>query len=295
MGTTHNTQHCSSSATTHPAPTMSPGASIDMVNASAARKRHANGMSDDSSSASTSTPLPKQLDPRMDFDVEIPGHVMQRRPVATDVEDEIYKPWLPRANLAVSRQCPFGTQTNNWAKQHKNYSTLQQHCLFFDPDNDGVIWPSDTWRGLWQLGYPLWIIFFATVIIHAGFSWFGSDNWLLPDPLFRLKIKNLHRTKHGSDTHTFDQEGRFHPALFENIFTKYDRENKGGLTFMDGMRMLHGNRVVADFAGYLAGFVEWVLTYFLVAKDGVVYKEDMRKVYDGSIFFERTGTLDKHT
>lgn len=46
------------------------------------------------------------------------------------------------------------------------------------------------------------------------------------------------RSKHGSDTHTFDQEGRFHPQLFENIFTKYDKENKGGLTFMDGMRML---------------------------------------------------------
>lgn len=47
-----------------------------------------------------------------------------------------------------------------------------------------------------------------------------------------------HSSKHGSDTHVFDQEGRFHPALFENIFTKYDRERKGGLTFMDGMRML---------------------------------------------------------
>lgn len=98
---------------------------------------------------------------------------------------------------------------------------------------------------------------------------------------------------------------------------------------------------MADFAGYLAGFVEWVLTYLLVAKDGIVYKEDvssaavsspkldpwiglgttrlmsvtsgmlyffrspsssslhptpqMRKVYDGSIFFEKTGTVDKHT
>jgi len=63
--------------------------------------------------------------------------------------------------------------------------------------------------------------------------------------------------------------------MFENIFTKYDRENKGGLTLMEGMRMLHGNRVVADFAGYLAAFDEWVLTYLLIAKDGVVYKEDV--------------------
>jgi hypothetical protein len=44
----------------------------------------------------------------------------------------------------------------------------------------------------------------------------------------------------------------------------------------------------------VAGFVEWVLTYLLVAKDGVVYKEDLRKVYDGSIFFEIAGRKDGH-
>jgi len=166
--------------------------------------------------------------------------------------------------------------------------------LFFDPDADGVIWPTDTFRGLWQLGYPIWLIVFATVVIHAGFSWFSSDAWILPDPLFRLKVKQIHRSKHGSDTHVYDQEGRFHPQLFENIFTKFDKENKGGLTFMDGMRMLHANRVVADFAGFLAGFIEWLLTYFLVAQDGIVYKEDLRKVYDGSIFFEKVGKKDNH-
>ena len=85
---------------------------------------------------------------------------------------------------------------------------------------------------------------------------------ILPDPLFRLKVKQIHRSvhlekasctmnsevsfvrsKHGSDTHVFDQEGRFHPQLFENIFTKFDKEKKGGLTFMDGMRMLVGGSV----------------------------------------------------
>lgn len=164
--------------------------------------------------------------------------------------------------------------------------------------------------------------------------------------------RTMNRSKHGSDTHVFDQEGRFHPQLFENIFTKFDKENKGGLTFTDGMRMLvcmyprpllaglmsttmqHANRVVADFVSCLtilgcgilltlaspnrlafvrlsrvtqalvltccsshtsvAGFIEWLLTYFLVAKDGIVYKDDLRKVYDGSIFFEKVGKKDNH-
>lgn len=61
------------------------------------------------------------------------------------------------------------------------------------------------------------------------------------------------------------------------------------------MRMLRENRMVGDFSGMLASFVEWVLTYYLVAgEDGIVYKEDLRKIYDGSIFFEKTGKVDKH-
>lgn len=232
----------------------------------------------------------------LDFDVDIAGHhAMPQHPIAMGVEKELHKPHLPRANLAVTRECPFGSTKNGWAKQHKNYSTLEQHCLFFDPDADGVIWPTDTFRGLWQLGYPFWLIVSATVIIHTGFSWFSSDAWILPDPFFRLKVKQMHRSKYGSDTHVFDQEGRFHPQLFENIFTKYDKENKGGLTFMDGMRMLYGNRVVADFAGMLAGFIEWLLTYFLIAnEEGLCMKEDLRKCYDGSIFFEKTNSKDNH-
>ena len=45
----------------------------------------------------------------------------------------------------------------------------------------------------------------------------------------------------------------------------------------------------------VAGFIEWLLTYFLIAKeDGVCYKDDLRKVYDGSIFFEIVGKKDNH-
>jgi peroxygenase len=52
-------------------------------------------------------------------------------------------------------------------------------------------------------------------IIHLGFAWF-TMGW--PDPLFRLKLKRMHRAKHGSDTGTYDREGRFVPARFEAIF-----------------------------------------------------------------------------
>lgn len=45
----------------------------------------------------------------------------------------------------------------------------------------------------------------------------------------------------------------------------------------------------------VAGFIEWLLTYFLIAnEEGLCMKEDLRKCYDGSIFFEKTNSKDNH-
>ena len=35
----------------------------------------------------------------------------------------------------------------------------------------------------------------------------------------------------GSDSGVFDTEGRYTPQKFEEIFSKYDKDNKGGLTW----------------------------------------------------------------
>jgi hypothetical protein len=45
-----------------------------------------------------------------------------------------------------------GTIKNDWADTHKQYSVLEQHCLFWDRDGDGYIWPLDTYRGFHELG-----------------------------------------------------------------------------------------------------------------------------------------------
>lgn len=126
---------------------------------------------------------------------------------------------------------------------------LQQHITFFDPDGDGIIWPLDTFRGFRALGYSLFISILSLVVIHANFSWPTlPPGHLLPDPFCRVHIARIHRDKHGSDSGTYDSEGRFIPQKFEDIFSKYgDGES---LTFRQTIDYLQGQRVVFDFFGW---------------------------------------------
>lgn len=89
-------------------------------------------------------------------------------------------------------------------------TVLEKHCAFFDRDNDGVIWPLDTFLGFYALGFGLVLSVIATFIIHFSFSWI-SKGGLLPDPFFRFYIQNAYKCKHGSDSATYDTEGRFIP------------------------------------------------------------------------------------
>ena len=42
--------------------------------------------------------------------------------------------------------------------------------------------------------------------MHAQGSW-------LPDPLFSVKTRYIHRCKHGSDSEVYDTEGRYIPVM----------------------------------------------------------------------------------
>jgi len=50
--------------------------------------------------------------------------------------------------------------------------------------------------------------------------------------------------------------------------------------------MMQGQRCVADPYGWSAALFEWGTAWLLIQKDGRIYKEDLRKMYDGSLFFE---------
>ncbi|GAA6062181.1 hypothetical protein JCM10212_001345 [Sporobolomyces blumeae] len=234
--------------------------------------------------------------PGSGFATEIANHPsMSDRPtLPKDLANKIVDPFVARANIAASVESPDGTTTGDYAEKHRHESVLQQHVAFFDRDGDGVIWPHDTFIGFYRLGYAVIWCILSVFLIHPTFSFFTQKSWI-PDPFFRIRTDRIHRAKHGSDTSTYDAQGRFVPAKFEAIFEKFDRGHKGGLTFSEGLAMIRSNRNVMDPVGWIGAFFEWFASYLLIwPKDGVVSKEDLRTIYDGSIFFAIADKLESN-
>ncbi|KAL2875864.1 hypothetical protein SGCOL_008858 [Colletotrichum sp. CLE4] len=124
----------------------------------------------------------------------------------------------------------------------------------------------------------------SVFIIHGNFS-YPTVSGYLPDPLFRIFLDRVHKDKHGSDTNTYDTEGRFNPQKFEDMFSKY-AEGRDYMTIWDVFAMLKGQRLVADPIGWGGAFFEWFATYLVLwPADGKMTKEDIRGIYDGSLFY----------
>ncbi|KAL7938007.1 Caleosin related domain-containing protein [Trichoderma chlorosporum] len=211
---------------------------------------------------------------------------LQRKPFVQPESDvRLSHTGTPRANVAATYDQPEGSQAGNWAKEHQNQTVLQQHCDYFDQDKDGIIWPQDTFRGLYALGFNFLFCLVSVFVIHFAFS-YPTVPGRLPDPFFRIYLKNIHKDKHGSNSGTYDNEGRFVPQKFEDIFSKY-ADDKDYITARDVWDMLKGQRLLADPFGSVGAAVEWLTTYFLLwPEDGRMKKEDIRKIYDGSLFYE---------
>ncbi|GET01012.1 caleosin domain protein [Rhizophagus clarus] len=192
--------------------------------------------------------------------------ITKERKVPKDLCETLGNAGEPRAIIAATKEKPNGTPGRSTSK-----SVLQQHVEFWDADHKGVISPLDTWRGFRKLGFSLVYSAIAVGVING----------------------TLYKAKHGSDSETFDTEGRFVPEKFEEVFSKYDRDNKGGLSFNDIVQIIRGNANAFDPYGWIAASFEWGTLYFLCEKDGIVSKEDLRSCFDGTLFYRMEQTEER--
>lgn len=133
---------------------------------------------------------------------------------------------------------------------------LQQHIDFFDRDHDGIIWPRDTFWGFHAIGFGIVLSIVSVLVIHLNFSYATlPPRHYLPDPFFRVYTARIHKDKHGSDSGTYDNEGRYIPQKFEDIFSKYAKD-KDGLTFWEAINLMNGQRVAFDPFGWGAAAFE---------------------------------------
>ncbi|KAJ3406607.1 hypothetical protein HDV05_005907 [Chytridiales sp. JEL 0842] len=214
-----------------------------------------------------------------------------RFPVPEDVEEFIPNPGVPRATVAPSKEHPNGSTDS----PNPNLTVLQQHVAYWDPKGKGVIWPWDTFWGFYKIGFNIFLSLWAVTVVNGGFSFFSQDSWI-PNPLFPIYTKNIHRCKHGSDSGTYDTEGRYLPQRFEEIFSKYASHSpqKDYLTFADIWALSSEIRNVMDFFGWFANKFEWIALWLIAAdNEGRLRKEDVRRCFDGTLFYHLEARRNK--
>uniref|UniRef100_J3LGU1 EF-hand domain-containing protein n=1 Tax=Oryza brachyantha TaxID=4533 RepID=J3LGU1_ORYBR len=163
-------------------------------------------------------------------------------------------------------------------------TALQKHAAFFDRDNDGIVSLSETYDGLRALGLGAGLSSLSAAFINGALS-SKTRPGDATSPRLSIYIENIHKGIHGSDSGTYDSEGRFVPEKFEEIFTKHAKTVPDALTSDEIDEMLQANRKPNDYSGWVGATAEWKMLYRLGKdKDGLLHKDAVRGVYDGSLF-----------
>ncbi|KAI0712937.1 Caleosin-domain-containing protein [Cerioporus squamosus] len=209
------------------------------------------------------------------------------RPVynPTSEQNEVLpNPGTARVNRAPALDSPNGSTA--WATAHAHQ----------------IRRPLDTFRAFRALGSNWLASVIAFVGLHAALSYVTVDDYL-PDPRFRIYVRNVHKIKHGSDSGAYHNEGRFIPQNLEDSFMKYSSApEKDSLMKADISNGLRGQRLLADLFGRLAAYATCKLCSILVdfrlhlvdpsdprevgPKDGKLTKEDVRRLFEGRLFYE---------
>jgi hypothetical protein len=133
-------------------------------------------------------------------------------------------------------------------------SALQRHCDFWDADHDGLIYPWDIFVGFRKLGFNVALSIWAAITMALCSSYSTQTSWC-PHPLFAINLDNIHRSRHGSTTTTYDMDAELDLRRFDAIFTKY-AQGKAYLTWRTMYDVWAGQCCANDFFGWFAGGLE---------------------------------------
>jgi peroxygenase len=152
-------------------------------------------------------------------------------------------------------QLPTSTQAIDLHRKPESRRTaLQRHCDFWDADGDGLIFPWDIYTGFHKLGFSIALCIWAAVSMPLCCSYSTQTTWL-PDPLFTIRLDNIHRSRHGSTTATYDMDAEIDMRRFDAIFDKY-AEGKDYLTLGSLYDVWAGQCCANDWFGWFAGGLE---------------------------------------
>ncbi|KAM6589188.1 hypothetical protein CsatA_011793 [Cannabis sativa] len=180
-----------------------------------------------------------------------------------------------------------------------NEFVLQKHASFFDRNHDGLIYPWETFKGFRAIGSGIALSTVASLFINITLS--GKTRpGKFPHLLFPIEIKNIQRGKHGSDSGVYDDQGRFVASKFEELIAKHAHTYPDAMTGKEVRELLRANRTGSFLNGWVGAMAEWLVLYNL-AKDkrGLLTKDTIRDVYDGSLFErlekEHSSSKKKHS
>ncbi|ESQ34461.1 hypothetical protein EUTSA_v10008654mg [Eutrema salsugineum] len=193
------------------------------------------------------------------------------------------------AGSSVSSQTEKDTssgssETKGGKSVQEGDNALEKHVAFFDRNGDGVIYPWETYQGFRAIGAGRLQSAFGAVFINMGLSQKTRPGKGF-SPLFPIEVKNSRLAIHGSDTDAYDKDGRFVESKFEEIFKKHAHTHQNALTYKEIQQLLKTNRDPKDYGGWISAYAEWKILHELCQdKNGLLTKETVRGVYDGSLF-----------
>ncbi|KAH0759686.1 hypothetical protein KY290_023179 [Solanum tuberosum] len=106
--------------------------------------------------------------------------------------------------MASSTSC---SQADGIIANNHELTPLEKHVMFFDINNDGIIYPSETYQAFRKMGRGIFRSMFAAVLIHFNLS-HKTRPGKCPSLFFPIVVENIKYAIHGSDSGAYDSEGR---------------------------------------------------------------------------------------